>query len=251
MIGIYKITSPNNKIYIGQSIDIENRVKKNYSKGLCKNQIFLYNSIKKYGWNNHKFEIVKECMINELNYLEKFYIKFYNSFNTKNGLNLRSGGSSTSKVSEITKEKMSKSWENGKRTNKSKELHNAARKINQYTIDNVFIRTWDYISQVENELGFYRSNICKACKGKCYSAYGYRWSYIDEEKTYNTMRMGMKQRIPVYQYSLNGEFIKKWDFVNDAAIYVNGSVVGINKCCHGIYKKAYKYIWSFNFNQKS
>jgi hypothetical protein len=65
------------------------------------------------------------------------------------------------------------------------------------------------------------------------------------------MRMGMKQRIPVYQYSLNGEFIKKWDFVNDAAIYVNGSVVGINKCCHGIYKKAYKYIWSFNFNQKS
>ena len=35
MIGIYKITNPSGKIYIGQSINIENR-KKIYSKSICK-----------------------------------------------------------------------------------------------------------------------------------------------------------------------------------------------------------------------
>ena len=54
MIGIYKITSPTNKIYIGQSIDIENRFTK-YKSLDCKNQVRLYNSLKKYGFDKHKF----------------------------------------------------------------------------------------------------------------------------------------------------------------------------------------------------
>jgi hypothetical protein len=45
MIGIYKITSPLKKIYIGQSINIENRFK-GYKKSLKKAQIKLYNSIR-------------------------------------------------------------------------------------------------------------------------------------------------------------------------------------------------------------
>ena len=48
MIGIYKITSPTKKIYIGQSINIEYRIE-SYKKLIrCKKQIKLYNSLKKY-----------------------------------------------------------------------------------------------------------------------------------------------------------------------------------------------------------
>jgi group I intron endonuclease len=60
MIGIYKITSPSGKIYIGQSTNIENRFN-SYRILDCKKQIKLYNSLKKYGWDNHIKEIVEEC----------------------------------------------------------------------------------------------------------------------------------------------------------------------------------------------
>lgn len=91
IIGIYKITSPTGKIYIGQSVDIHRRF--NYYKSSnCKKQKLLYNSLCKYGYNLHLFEIVKVCLKDELNKYEIEYINLYNSFSNKNGLNLRSGG---------------------------------------------------------------------------------------------------------------------------------------------------------------
>lgn len=105
MIGIYKITSPSGKIYIGQSINIEKRLIK-YRNLHCKEQTHLYNSLKKYGFDNHSFEIIIECTQEELNYLEIFYIDLHKSFNSKFGLNLREGGRG-GRMSEETKQKMS------------------------------------------------------------------------------------------------------------------------------------------------
>lgn len=85
MIGIYKITSPTNKIYIGQSIDIEKRWKV-YLKMKCKEQPKLYNSFKKHGVDNHKFEIICQCSIDELNEMERFYQDAFCVING-NGLN--------------------------------------------------------------------------------------------------------------------------------------------------------------------
>jgi group I intron endonuclease len=59
MVGIYKITSPTNKIYIGQSWQIEKRIVF-YKNLCCVDQRKLYNSLKKYGWNKHKFEVLEE-----------------------------------------------------------------------------------------------------------------------------------------------------------------------------------------------
>jgi group I intron endonuclease len=59
MVGIYKIISPTNKINIGQSWDINKRYK-NYNEMNCKNQTKLYNSFQKYGFENHKFEVIHE-----------------------------------------------------------------------------------------------------------------------------------------------------------------------------------------------
>lgn len=59
-IGIYKITSPSGKIYIGQSVDIENRFK-TYLRYSCKSQPKLLASLKSYGSENHIYEILLIC----------------------------------------------------------------------------------------------------------------------------------------------------------------------------------------------
>jgi group I intron endonuclease len=105
MIGIYKITNPKKRIYIGKSIDVKNRWCL-YKRFACKKQIRLYNSLKKYGYDKHKFEIIHPCLESELNELEQYYIQLYNTFNSEFGLNLRSGGEG-GRHSEESKIKMS------------------------------------------------------------------------------------------------------------------------------------------------
>ena len=117
--GIYKITSPSKKIYIGQSIDCNGR-KYRYKSLDCKNQYKIYHSIKKHGWGKHNFEIIHECLPKELNELEKYYVDLYQTFNSEYGLNCRSGGNSLYKLPLETRLKMSKSRMGGKRTKEQK-----------------------------------------------------------------------------------------------------------------------------------
>ena len=87
MIGIYKITSPCLKVYIGQSINIENRFKSYQNPSNCKSQVKLYRSFLKYGVDKHVFEILELCEIEELNEKERYYQDLY-SATGKSGLNL-------------------------------------------------------------------------------------------------------------------------------------------------------------------
>jgi len=93
--GIYKITNPNNRIYIGQSKNIVNRWNQHkYQYG--KNNIILSRSILKYGYEKHKFEIIENCSVDELNQKEIYWINYYKSnyklYPENNGLNLSDGG---------------------------------------------------------------------------------------------------------------------------------------------------------------
>lgn len=93
MIGIYKITNNiNNKIYIGQSVNINNRL--NWHKELLQHNdhpnSHLQNSVNKYGFENFKFEIIEECDKNDLSVRERYWISHYNSMNE--GYNMTSGG---------------------------------------------------------------------------------------------------------------------------------------------------------------
>ena len=108
MIGIYKITNPNGKVYIGQSVNIEKRWNryKNLIPKDCIGQPLIYRSLIKYGVKNHIFEIIELCNKEELNKLESYYIVLYNSFNSKCGLNLTSGGTNYL-FSDISRRKMS------------------------------------------------------------------------------------------------------------------------------------------------
>ena len=78
MIGIYKITNPTNKVYIGQSINIERRFKNYKSISQTRGQVMLHNSFKKHGVNNHTFEIIEECIVESLNERERYWQEFYN-----------------------------------------------------------------------------------------------------------------------------------------------------------------------------
>lgn len=83
--GIYKITSPSGKVYIGQSANMAERVRK-YKYAGCKKQRKLYNSLKKYGFKNHQFDIIEYCAEENLNCSERFWQDEFDVL-SRNGLN--------------------------------------------------------------------------------------------------------------------------------------------------------------------
>jgi group I intron endonuclease len=107
--GIYKITSPSGRVYIGQSIDIKRRFKE-YKKIRCKKQVRLYSSFKKYGLINHIFEVIEVCLEQELNTRERYWQDVYKVLEER-GLNckLTKTEDRSGKLSENIKLKISKS----------------------------------------------------------------------------------------------------------------------------------------------
>lgn len=85
--GIYKITSPSGKVYIGQSRNIKKRWYV-YEKEKAYNQIRLHRSFLKYSIEHHIFEIIEKCSIEVLNERERYWQDFYDVIGP-NGLNCR------------------------------------------------------------------------------------------------------------------------------------------------------------------
>ena len=97
--GIYKITNQiNGKCYIGQSVNIAKRWTEHRCKATSKGsegfESHFYRSIRKYGLENFSFEILEECLREELNKKEQFYIAKYHSDQQDYGYNLTPGGDS-------------------------------------------------------------------------------------------------------------------------------------------------------------
>lgn len=98
MIGIYSITNKiNNKIYIGQSINIESRWShhRNELNNNKHRNCYLQNSWNKYGESNFEFNIVYKTNsedLKNLNEKELYYINKYESMYNKNGYNIKGGG---------------------------------------------------------------------------------------------------------------------------------------------------------------
>jgi group I intron endonuclease len=208
MIGIYKITSPSKRIYIGQSIDIENRWIKYKNINNSKVQQKLYRSFIKYGIDNHIFEILEECPIDELDNTE---IKWINHFKTnKTGLNILEGGGNSRKGvkhTNETKQKMSDSHlgkqdteqtknkksqsAKGKiknethRTNLSKSCSEAfGRPVIQKSLNGGFIKEWNTGKQASVELNLSYTSINNCCRRKEINPtkYTYSQGFIFEYK---------------------------------------------------------------------
>lgn len=54
---------------------------------------------------------------------------------------------------------------------------NCSKPVLQFTLDNVLVKEFLSIIQIERELGFSCGNIVNCCKGKLKQAYGYIWRY--------------------------------------------------------------------------
>lgn len=88
MIGIYKITKKENgKSYIGQSNDIKRRFKEHQYK----TDIPIELAIQKYGIDAFTYEIIEECLPEELDEKEKYWIAYYNTYKGF-GYNCSEGG---------------------------------------------------------------------------------------------------------------------------------------------------------------
>ena len=174
---IYKHTTPSNKIYIG--ITSRNPIKRwNNGNGYRKN-IHFFRAIVKYGWNNIKHEILytdlteKEAKTKEIELIAQ-----YNSTNINFGYNITKGGDTRASMSEETRLKMISKLKGQKRTEEQKLKYKKAAmlrpkrlflseehkqkiskslignkralgntknriKVAQYTLDNIYIKTWD------------------------------------------------------------------------------------------------------------
>ena len=90
MVGIYKITNKtNNKVYIGQSNNLERRKKEHFNWKM-NNRQYIDELISDLGVDNFLFEVIEYCSQNELDEKEKYWIEYYNSF--YDGYNRTKGG---------------------------------------------------------------------------------------------------------------------------------------------------------------
>lgn len=86
---VYMITSPSGRIYIGSTKNYKERLRC-YKYLKCKAQFKLYNSLVKYGFDNHKIEIVWKGALNERLKYEHLIGIYYECLTE--GLNLRLPG---------------------------------------------------------------------------------------------------------------------------------------------------------------
>ena len=212
MIGIYKITSPTGKVYIGQSVNIERRF---YSYSIlhnCKSQIILYRSFVKYDIKNHTFDIIEECEELNLNNRERYYQDLFNVTGI-NGLNcmLTNSDDKSGKMSLQSRKKLSESRKNlseqsrknisigqinkCKTVNKKQGLTLSKNESNNLRLKNnneskkIKIGVFDYntdekISEFESirecsrVMNVDRKSVSESCKNIRPYAYGFKFKFI-------------------------------------------------------------------------
>lgn len=94
---IYLISNDvNNKLYVGQTLQTLNKRFNGhccYSKSDRSSNMYIKRAIHKYGRDKFHIKLIEECSINLLNEREKYWINYYDSYNT--GYNLTLGGQSS------------------------------------------------------------------------------------------------------------------------------------------------------------
>lgn len=200
--------------YIGCGVTKRDQKKK--SKGFPK-------AVAKYGYENFKRETLFEYEDSEAGFLAAYqkeaelvtkeYVKSPNTYN------LTIGGKFTV-------------WNNLK------------KKISQYTLDGIFIRTWDSITEASRELKLTSINQCLLGTSKYCG--GFQWKYYNES-TDNIESIQTVEKT-VYQFDLQGNLLKVWKSITLASQQFTNSQsmkVSISRVCLGQQSQANGYFWSF------
>lgn len=215
----------NGKVYIGQTMQsLKQRWNNGYGYIKCP---YFYKAIQKYGWDNFEHILLEDNLTKEdADKKEIFYINKYQSYLSNYGYNISLGGAGLLKED---------------------------TPVYQYTLDGDYIRSWNSISEISNTLSVSDSHIYSCCNEKMDYAYGSQWKYYYKEKINKVLSKGekisSKKKKPIYQYSLDGEYIKKYNSATDAEKDGFGTS-NIRACCNNRMMSSYGYQWKDYYKPK-
>lgn len=252
--GIYCISN-SKYFYIGQSIDIYRRWNKHrweLKNNKHKNQIMqnVYNLYIE--TDPFEFAIIKEVSTELLNKFEKeFIIEYHYKFPDKRCMNIsdpeRCYTSNTNtrqkislaltgiSLSEETKAKMSKS-------RKGQKHEWARKKIVQMDLEGNLIKIWDSVKDAEKELKIRIQKKNKLC-GE------FQWQLYEDWVENPKGKVQHKHNITstIKQFDLQGNFIKEWNSVKEAADGTKTSKTPLTQCLNGKGKTAGGFLWSYTY----
>lgn len=162
-ICVYKITSPSKKVYIGSTIHFESRMN-NYKTLRCKDQIRLYYSLKKYGFDRHKVEILCYCDLDDVRQKEAYYGQLFNCLSQKGGLNcaIPKHGEGFKSISEETRKKLSVASRNmSEETRKKIGIATSNRKVTEETRERLRIAQSNRSEEYRNRVSENNKNRSK------------------------------------------------------------------------------------------
>lgn len=249
MTGIYKITSPSGKVYIGQSRNIKNRWRDHKTSrfAYCR---YVNNSIKKYGAENHVFEMLHELPNNVsrqiMNEYELFYWQQYKDAGFRM-LNIMKPGNSV-EHSEETKKKISEAGKGRKSSQLAIELLRQRSIGNKYSLglkhseeSKIKMSKWQKgkphsISHNDKirlaNLG--RKQSSETIEKRRLKLVGHK---VSEETRLKISKGNTNNPVhskPVIQMNMSGEFIKEWQSISEAARCLNMFDTNIGNVLLGI-----------------
>lgn len=212
---VYIHLFPNGKRYVGLTTSFNPVLRWQSGKGY-RTQKLTYRAILKYGWKNIQHILYQVDTEKEMKYLERYLIAYYNTTNPLYGYNISTGGDGNPGVP------------------------SAARKsIDQFDKQGNYIKTWESILSIDQELDYDWRNISACVRKKRPTAYGFYWSYTGELPEFKKMRTKRQ----VLQYDLNGTFIAEYKSAAEAGKSINKGNSSIVHCCNHKLKSAYNFIW--------
>ena len=216
--GIYTITNiVNSKMIVGYATNLYRRKLDHFYK-LRSNKhgnIHFQNAFNKYGESNFKYEVFEECENSLLASQENYWCNMLNTHNPNYGYNIAPTNPNR-KLYKLNSEKLLKVSNAGKR----KMSEETKKKIGNKMMGNK-------------------------------RALGMKWKRESTEKAITTKASrSNKQRNPVLQFDLSGNFIK--EFPSICSTKKEGfRVKEIGLVCKGINKKHHGYIWKYKNNNNN
>lgn len=246
-VGIYKITNIiNHKSYIGidSNIDKSTRIKQ-HMYDLVNNRHFnkhLQISFNKYGKEAFKYEIVFETTKNNKSYLEKleiFFIRFFNTY--KNGYNGTTGGYGHYKNNLLYK----KAFVLDLKTNKITEGYSLKTLCKDINVPYSSVK-WS----LENKKAYKNKLLFSYSPNFNIEEYGFIKPGMTPLEKKLSRRVKVKKDIytmrKIYQFDLEGNFIKEWKSISEAARFVNTTNSNIIRAAKGNSVHCKNYKWSYD-----